>query len=82
MARIVIYQGRLYVLRALAKKEDHCCKILGILVLIHHILVSALQLAVILNTEIIFSVEDKLEDITGQDHLLWVLARKATEESV
>ncbi|KAJ1710184.1 endoplasmic reticulum-resident kdel protein [Aspergillus flavus] len=82
MARVAIYQGRLYVLRALAKGEDHRRKILGILASIHRALVSAPQLAAILDTEIIFSVEDKLEDVAGPDHPLWVLARKATEESV
>ncbi|PYH69369.1 DUF821 domain protein [Aspergillus vadensis CBS 113365] len=82
MARVAIYQGRLYVLRALAKGEDHRRKILGILASFHRALASAPQLAVILNTEIIISVEDKLEDVAGPDHPLWVLARKATEESV
>ncbi|KAE8140891.1 glycosyl transferase family 90-domain-containing protein [Aspergillus pseudotamarii] len=82
MARVAVYQGRLYVLRALAKGEDHRRKILGILASIHRALVSAPHLAAILDTEIIFSVEDKLEDVAGPDHPLWVLARKATEEPV
>ncbi|RAH54579.1 endoplasmic reticulum-resident kdel protein [Aspergillus piperis CBS 112811] len=82
MARVAIYQGRLYILRSLAKGEDHHRKILGILASLHHALVSAPQLAVILNTEIIFSIENKLKDVAGPDHPLWILARKATEESV
>ena len=82
MARVAIFQGRLYVLRALAKGEDHRRKILGILGSIHRALVSAPQSAAFFNTEVIFSVEDKLEDVAGSGHPLWVLARRATEESV
>ncbi|KAB8262073.1 endoplasmic reticulum-resident kdel protein [Aspergillus pseudonomiae] len=80
MARVAVYQGRLYVHRALAKGEDHRRKILGILGSIHRALISAPH--TIPDTEIIFSIEDKLADVAGPDHPLWVLARKATEESV
>ncbi|KAE8383255.1 glycosyl transferase family 90-domain-containing protein [Aspergillus bertholletiae] len=82
MARVAIYQGRLYILKALARGEDHRRKILGILATTHRSLISAPQLAAILDTEFVFSVEDKVEDVAGPDHPLWVLARKATEESV
>lgn len=82
MARIAIVNRRLYVIRALAKGDDHRRKILGILSSIHRALISASERAAIPNTEFVFSIEDKLEDVAGPGHPLWVLTRKATEESV
>ncbi|KAH2715752.1 hypothetical protein KXV24_006562 [Aspergillus fumigatus] len=82
MVRAAVYKGRLYVLTALARGEDHRRKIIGVLSSIHRALISASDLAVIPDTEFIFSVEDKVEDIAGPGHPLWVLARKPHEESV
>ncbi|GFF43601.1 DUF821 domain protein [Aspergillus udagawae] len=81
MVRAAVYKGRLYVITALAKGEDHRRKIIGVLSSIHRALISAPDLAVIPDTEFIFSVEDKVEDVVGPGHPLWVLARKAEEES-
>ncbi|GFF44474.1 O-glucosyltransferase rumi [Aspergillus udagawae] len=82
MVRAAVYKGRLYVIRALAKGEDHRRKIIGVLSSIHRALISAPDLAAIPDTEFIFSIEDKVEDVAGPGHPLWVLARKAEEESV
>ncbi|KAJ6178269.1 glycosyl transferase family 90-domain-containing protein [Penicillium mononematosum] len=82
MARVAIQDGQLYIVRALSKGEDHRRKILGILSSIHRALVTAPDPAAIPNTEFIFSVEDKLDDVAGSGHPLWMLARKATEEAV
>ncbi|KAE8391602.1 glycosyl transferase family 90-domain-containing protein [Aspergillus alliaceus] len=82
MARAAIYNRRLYVIKALANGEDHRRKIIGILSSIHRALISSPEYATIPNTEFIFSVEDKMDDVAGPGHPLWVLARKAKEESV
>ncbi|THC88608.1 hypothetical protein EYZ11_011949 [Aspergillus tanneri] len=66
MARAAIYNRKLYTIRALAR-GDHRRKLLGILT-IHLPLITAPDLAAIPNTEFIFSVEDKLEHVTGIDH--------------
>lgn len=84
MARAAIFRGKLYVIEVRAKGEDHRRKIMGILSSIYRALTSAPDLAALPNIEFAFSVEDKVEDVLGssQQHPLWVLARKATEESV
>ncbi|KAF5858943.1 hypothetical protein ETB97_003546 [Aspergillus alliaceus] len=82
MARAAIYKGRLYVIKTLSKGEDHRRKIIGILSSIHRALISSPERATMPNTEFIFSVEDKVDDVAGPGHPLWVLARKAEEESV
>ncbi|KAL5361235.1 glycosyl transferase family 90-domain-containing protein [Aspergillus floccosus] len=82
MARVVIRDRRLYIVQTLCKGDDHRRKILGILSSIHRALASAPDPTAIPDTEFIFTVEDKLEDVASPEHPLWVLARKATEEAV
>ncbi|KAA8648060.1 uncharacterized protein ATNIH1004_003943 [Aspergillus tanneri] len=81
MALAVIVNGQLYVRAARARNGDHCRKILVIL--------SSIYKALVTNpiqsrppTEFIFSVEDRLDGVAGPGHSLWILARKANEESV
>ncbi|EEP81143.1 predicted protein [Uncinocarpus reesii 1704] len=77
MARAMIYNGNLFIIEARAAQEDHRRKILAVLSSIHRALGNRAP-----NIEFIFSVEDKVEDVSGQGHPLWVLSRKATEKSV
>ncbi|KAI1982024.1 hypothetical protein LOZ51_000842 [Ophidiomyces ophidiicola] len=79
MARAMIHDQELYVVASQAAQEDHRRKILAVLSSIHRALAAGHATP---NIEFIFSVEDKVEDIAGPGHPLWVLARKATEESV
>ncbi|EEP82810.1 conserved hypothetical protein [Uncinocarpus reesii 1704] len=60
-----------------AAQEDHRRKIVATLSSIHR----ALRVDAP-NIEFAFSIEDKVDDVSGAGHPLWVLARKASEESV
>ncbi|KAF7590049.1 hypothetical protein BBP40_003302 [Aspergillus hancockii] len=82
MAHAAIHNKHLYILSTKTKGEVHRHKILTNLPSIHRALISTPVDASLPNTEFIFSIEDKLEDLAGPVHLLWVLARKATEKSV
>ncbi|KAI9925355.1 hypothetical protein ASPWEDRAFT_45718 [Aspergillus wentii DTO 134E9] len=82
MARVAILQGELHVLAIRAKGEDHRRKIIATLSSIHRALVASPDSMAIPNTEFVFSIEDKLDDVAGPDHPLWILARRPSEESV
>ncbi|KAA8642958.1 uncharacterized protein ATNIH1004_009720 [Aspergillus tanneri] len=82
MARAFIHRGELHVVAARAKGEDHRQKILAVLSSIHRALVADPNRAVRPNIEFVFSVEDKVEDVTDPVNPVWVLARSATEEAV
>ncbi|KAJ5089070.1 hypothetical protein N7532_007754 [Penicillium argentinense] len=82
MARAFISQGNLHVVAARAKGEDHRRKILGVLSSIHRALVADRDRAAQRDIEFVFSVEDKVEDVTNPEHPVWVFARTPTEEGV
>ena len=81
MARAFIYRGELYVVAARAKGEDHRRKILAVLSSIHRALVADRDRR-LRDMEFVFSVEDKVEDVTSSDYPVWVFSRAATEEAV
>ncbi|KAK1147179.1 hypothetical protein N8T08_001918 [Aspergillus melleus] len=81
MARAAIVDGQLYVKATRAHNDDHRRKILATLSAIHRALVTNPGTA-LPPTEFVFSVEDKLDDVAGPHHPLWILARKPDEESV
>jgi hypothetical protein len=82
MARAAILRGELYVVAAHSKGEDHRRKILAVLSAIHRALVADSQRSTRRDIEFVFSVEDKVEDVTSAEHPVWVLARAANEEAV
>ncbi|KAB8224242.1 glycosyl transferase family 90-domain-containing protein [Aspergillus novoparasiticus] len=82
MARAAIVNGQLYVISTHARGDDHRRKILGILGSIHRALASGPSTSALSNTEFIFSVEDKVDDVASPHHPLWVLARKPDEQAV
>ncbi|BCR89787.1 uncharacterized protein ACHE_50985A [Aspergillus chevalieri] len=81
MARASIYRGELYVNAARAKGEDHRQKILAVLSAIHRALVADRDRRS-RDMSFIFSVEDKVEDVTSSEYPVWVFSRAATEEAV
>ncbi|EAW14845.1 uncharacterized protein ACLA_002560 [Aspergillus clavatus NRRL 1] len=82
MARALIHRGELYVAAARSVGEDHRRKIIAVLSSIHRALVADPHRASRVDFEFVFSVEDKVEDVTSADHPVWTLARTATEEAV
>ncbi|CAL5871442.1 uncharacterized protein PFLUO_LOCUS5692 [Penicillium psychrofluorescens] len=82
MARAFVSHGNLHVVSARAHGEDHRRKILGVLSSIHRALAGDGGRAVRRDFEFVFSVEDKVEDVTLPDHPVWVFARTPTEEAV
>ncbi|KAJ5494890.1 hypothetical protein N7539_000006 [Penicillium diatomitis] len=82
MVRAFIHSGHLHVVKARAKGEDHRRKILGVLGAIHRALVADQTRGLRRNIEFVFSVEDKVEDVTSARHPVWVFARTPTEEGV
>ncbi|GLA64146.1 hypothetical protein ABZX51_000885 [Aspergillus tubingensis] len=82
MARAFIHAGELYVVAARSKGEDHRRKIIAVLSSIHRALVADANRTSQRDIEFVFSVEDKVEDVTNSDHPVWTLARSATEEAV
>ncbi|PKY03806.1 endoplasmic reticulum-resident kdel protein [Aspergillus campestris IBT 28561] len=82
MARAFIHRGELHVVAVHSKGEDHRRKILAVLSSIHRALVADARRAARRDIEFVFSVEDKVEDVTSSDNPVWVLARSATEEAV
>lgn len=83
MARAIIQDGELYVVAARAKNEDRRRKILAALSSMHRALTASPDRASTKpdTVEFIFSVEDRVDDVHGGGHPIWVLARKATEQS-
>lgn len=82
MARAFISQGHLHVVASQTKGEDHRRKILGVLSSIHRALAADRDRVTRRDIEFIFSVEDKVEDVTSADHPIWTFARTSTEERV
>ncbi|KAJ5669888.1 hypothetical protein N7462_010958 [Penicillium macrosclerotiorum] len=82
MARAFISRGHLHVVAARAMGEDHRRKILGVLSSIHRALAADPERVSRRDIEFVFSVEDKVEDVTNPDYPIWVFARTPTEEGV
>lgn len=82
MTRAMFYKGNLYVIATKSKTEDHRRKMIATLGSIHRALTAFPDRASIPDIEFVFSVEDKVDDIAGWHQPLWVLARKASEESL
>ncbi|KAJ5182494.1 hypothetical protein N7492_000110 [Penicillium capsulatum] len=82
MGRAFISKGQLYVVEARAKGEDHRRKILGVLSSIHRALVADRSRGTGPDLEFVFSVEDKVEDVTNPDSPVWVFARTPSEQGV
>lgn len=66
---------------ARAKGEDHRQKILAVLSAIHRALVADRDRRS-RDISFVFSVEDKVEDVTSSEYPVWVFSRAATEEAV
>ncbi|KAL4861213.1 hypothetical protein BDV12DRAFT_71443 [Aspergillus spectabilis] len=81
MARARIAHGELYVLATNARKEDHRRKIVAALSSIHRALVTDTQRTSVPEIEFVFSIEDKLSDVSGPHDPVWTLARTAEEEA-
>lgn len=82
MARVFISRGHLHIVAARANGEDHRRKILGVLSSIHRALAADQDRVSRRDIEFVFSVEDKVEDVTNSENPVWVFARTATEEGV
>ncbi|CAG8941137.1 unnamed protein product [Penicillium salamii] len=82
MARAFISQGELHVVTARSKGEDHRRKILGTLSSIHRALAADPERASRRDVEFVFSVEDKVDDVTNPEWPVWVFSRTPTEQGV
>lgn len=82
MARAIISNGELYVVATRAKWDDHRRKILSTLGSIHRALSASSNRTSHPTIEFIFSIEDRVDDVDAASHPVWVLSRKASEESV
>jgi hypothetical protein len=82
MARAFVANGQLYVVTARSKGEDHRRKILATLSSIHRALAADPERASRRDFEFVFSVEDKVDDVTKAEWPVWVFARTPTEEGV
>ena len=82
MARAFIADGQLYVVKARPKSEDHRRKILGTLSSIHRALAADRKRASRRHFEFVFSVEDRVDDVTNSEWPVWVFSRTPTEEGV
>ncbi|OQE42317.1 hypothetical protein PENCOP_c004G03981 [Penicillium coprophilum] len=82
MARAIISNGELYVVAIKAKGNDHRRKILGTLGSIYRALSASSNRTSYPTIEFIFSIEDRVDDVDAASHPVWVLSRKASEESV
>ena len=82
LTRAMIYKGDLYVIATKSKAEDHRRKTVATLASMHRALTSYPDRRKLPNIEFIFSIEDKADDVSGDGHPLWVLARRAPEESL
>ncbi|KAL3429780.1 glycosyl transferase family 90-domain-containing protein [Aspergillus tetrazonus] len=81
MGRARITQGELYVISVRARGEDHRRKILAALSTMHRALVADSNRLARPEIEFVFSIEDKLADVTSSEHPVWALARTADEEA-
>ncbi|KAL4978886.1 hypothetical protein BDW66DRAFT_148739 [Aspergillus desertorum] len=81
MGRARIIRGELYVISVRARGEDHRRKILAALSAMHRALVADPDRSTRPEIEFVFSIEDKLADVTDSEHPVWALARTADEEA-
>ncbi|KAL4740579.1 glycosyl transferase family 90-domain-containing protein [Aspergillus similis] len=81
MGRARITGGELYVISVRARGEDHRRKILATLSAMHRALVADGNRLARPEIEFVFSIEDKLVDVTNPEHPVWALARTADEEA-
>ena len=82
MTRAMIYDGGLYVIATKSLVAEHRRKTIATLGSIHRALVATPERRKLPNIEFIFSVEDKADDIGGNNHPLWIFARTALEKSL
>lgn len=82
MARAFIHNGDLHVVAARSKGEDHRRKLLAVLSSVHRALAAHQDRSSMRDIEFVFSVEDKVEDVTNPANPVWVFARSAIEEAV
>ncbi|KFL61272.1 uncharacterized protein TERG_12030 [Trichophyton rubrum CBS 118892] len=82
MARAIIHRGELYIVATKAAQEDHRKKILAVLSSMHHALSATAGNRTQPSIEFVFSIEDRVDDISGPGHPIWALSRKASEESI
>ncbi|KAJ5626622.1 hypothetical protein N7528_004049 [Penicillium herquei] len=82
MVRAFISRGYLHVVAARAKGDDHRRKIMGVLGSIHRALAADPDRSLRKDMEFVFSVEDKVEDVTSPDMPVWVFARTPLEQGV
>ncbi|KAK2740937.1 hypothetical protein FQN57_005941 [Myotisia sp. PD_48] len=84
MAKARIQNGELYILEVRSAQNDHRRKILAILSSIHRALSAHPKpdSEKPWNFDFVFSVEDRVQDVGGRNHPIWVLGRKASEEAV
>lgn len=82
MARAMIVDGELYVIKVRAKDEDHRRKILATLSSMFRALATFPIRHSLPNIEFVFSVEDKVKDVVDNRQPIWALARKTSEEAV
>ena len=82
MARAILHDGELYVVAVRAKGEDHRRKIVATLSAMHRALSASPNPSSIPSFEFIFSVEDRVDDVSANGSPVWVFSRKASEESV
>ena len=80
VTRAMIYGGHLYIIATKSKGEDHRRKTVATLSSIHRALASYPDRRTMPNIEFTFSIEDKANDVSGNDHPLWVIARRAQEQ--
>ena len=82
MARAFIHSGELHVVAARPRSEDHRRKMLAVLSSMHRALVADPERASRRDIELIFSVEDKVEDVADSHDPVWVFARSGIEQAV
>ncbi|KAK3714824.1 hypothetical protein LTR37_007559 [Vermiconidia calcicola] len=82
VTKAIIYDGQLYVLATKSKAQDHRRKVIATLSSIHRAIAAFPDRHSLPNIEFLFSIEDKAEDVASDGLPIWVLARKAREESV
>lgn len=82
MTRAMIFNGDLYIIQSRSMGEDHRRKTLAALSSMYRALSATGDRRSLPNIEFVFSVEDKATDVTSiKTEPLWVLARKASEQS-
>ncbi|KAL4904461.1 hypothetical protein BDW74DRAFT_31104 [Aspergillus multicolor] len=81
MGRAKIARGELYVISVRARGKDHRRKILAALSAMHRALIGDPERSTRPDIEFVFSIEDKLAEVTDSMNPVWTLARTASEEA-